>query len=473
MAAASLSWRGSWALGRAGLRAWRGRRSPHCAGSGISLYFLKDQSQQVRIFPACLYGNDSALDHILGIGNEEPVCLVGQHPPAVSAFKAEQDNLLGHQPDQPDNPKALRIAIIGAPNAGKSTLSNQLLGRKVLPVSKKVHTTRRNAQGIITKEDTQLVILDTPGLITPVKAKRHHLEKPLLCDPFKSLRNADLVLVLVDISDHYTRNRLHPQVLKCLSHFPDLPSILVLNKVDLLKNKVLLLDLVTELTEGVVDGKKLKVKSLAKPDSSAADKPPEVTQAPESSSPKPGHLQAHQRPQAGSDSDAQAGDVAEDVDPTPDPTKESTKKQREKAPKGWPRFQEIFMLAATNRDEVETLKRYLLKQAKPGPWEFHSEVLTSQTPLEVCENIVREKVLEYLPEEVPYTVTQRTEVWEEGPSGELIILQTLVVQKETHVKMLIGPRGLLISKIAQEAGHDLMNAFLCDVRLKLCVQLKK
>lgn len=45
-------------------------------------------------------------------------------------------------------------------------------------------------------------------------------------------------------------------------------------------------------------------------------------------------------------------------------------------------------------------------QAKPGPWEFHSEVLTSQSPQEICYNIVREKLLEYLPEEVPYTVDQ-------------------------------------------------------------------
>jgi len=45
-------------------------------------------------------------------------------------------------------------------------------------------------------------------------------------------------------------------------------------------------------------------------------------------------------------------------------------------------------------------------QAKPGPWEFHSRVLTSQSPHEICDNIIREKILEYLPLEVPYGVTQ-------------------------------------------------------------------
>uniref|UniRef100_H9GG22 Uncharacterized protein n=1 Tax=Anolis carolinensis TaxID=28377 RepID=H9GG22_ANOCA len=76
---------------------------------------------------------------------------------------------------------------------------------------------------------------------------------------------------------------------------------------------------------------------------------------------------------------------------------------------------------------------YLLTQAKPGPWKFHSEVLTDQSPREICRNIIREKLLEYLPEEVPYNVHQRTEVWEEGPGGELVILQNLEVQKERHV----------------------------------------
>lgn len=55
-------------------------------------------------------------------------------------------------------------------------------------------------------------------------------------------------------------------------------------------------------------------------------------------------------------------------------------------------------------------QQYLLAQAKPGPWEFHSGVLTSQTPEEICANKIREKLLEYLPEEVPYGVQQ---VWME------------------------------------------------------------
>uniref|UniRef100_A0A8C0UCI4 GTPase Era, mitochondrial n=1 Tax=Cyanistes caeruleus TaxID=156563 RepID=A0A8C0UCI4_CYACU len=315
----------------------------------------------------------------------------------------------------------LRIAIIGAPNAGKSTLSNQLLGRKVFPVSKKVHTTRCKARGVITHEDTQLVSPGDKG------QDLHNLDETMLTDPWDSMKHADLVLVLVDVSDHWTRNSLSKEVLKCLSQFPHIPSVLVLNKVDILKKKFLLLEIITDLTEGIVNGKKLEVKSAVKQDSSSS---------------------------------------------IPGPPFGQEKNQAQEDIKGWPHFQEIFMLAALHGEEVDTLKRYLLMQAKPGPWEFHSDVLTNQSPQEICDNIIREKVLEYLPLEVPYGVTQVGRLWEEGECGELLIMQSLLVPRESHKRMLIGRGGKVISRIAQEAGQDLMNVFLCDVRLKLKVEVK-
>ncbi|NXN32480.1 ERAL1 GTPase, partial [Nycticryphes semicollaris] len=388
----------------------------------------------------------------------------------------EQDCLLRNQPDQPQNPKVLRIAIIGAPNAGKSTLANQLLGRKVFPVSRKVHTTRCKARGVITYEDTQLIILDTPGLTSPFKAKRHKLDEAMLTDPWESMKHADLVLVLVDVSDHWTRNSLSKEVLKCLSEFPEIPSVLVLNKVDLLKKKFILLELVNELTEGIVNGRKLEASSAFKHNSSPSAKSSlqiTWTSPPENRGHEPHCLQEADPVQEGCSLD-NSGDMSASE------SKLVTEGQEPKCcgprdlknMKGWPRFQEIFMLAALCGEEVDTLKRYLLMQAKPGPWEFHSEVLTSQSPQKICNNIIREKILEYLPLEVPYGVTQVTEMWEEGASGELLIVQNLLVPRKSHMMMLIGRRGKVISRIAQEAGQDLMNVFLCDVRLKLKVDVK-
>ncbi|XP_065588302.1 GTPase Era, mitochondrial [Cyrtonyx montezumae] len=421
-------------------------------------------------------GSGSALGHILGIPGERPTPALGQHPPPVAPSREEQARLLRGRPDQPQEPKVLRIAILGAPNAGKSTLCNQLLGRKVFAVSKKVHTTRCKARGVITREDTQLIILDTPGLTSPLKAKRHKLEAAMLTDPWDSMKHADLVLVLVDVSDHWTRNSLSLEVLKCLSHFPQIPSVLVLNKVDLLKKKSILLGLITELTEGIVNGKKLKVRSEFERNSSSPAKAVlKVTQAPPPESraqESPCHLETdkpQERCSLDNSSDLKASESSLVTEAQGQkPYKYGDLKNR----KGWPHFQDIFMLAAVRGEEVDTLKRYLFMQAKPGPWEYHSEVLTSQSPQEICGNIIREKILEYLPLEVPYGVTQVTELWEEGPSGETVIVQKLVVPRKSHKLMLIGRRGAVIRRIAQEASQDLMNAFLCDIHLKLKVEVK-
>nr|XP_009936578.1 PREDICTED: GTPase Era, mitochondrial [Opisthocomus hoazin] len=389
----------------------------------------------------------------------------------------EQDRLLRHRPDQPQNPKVLRIAIIGAPNAGKSTLSNQLLGRKVFPVSQKVHTTRCKAKGVVTYEDTQLIILDTPGLTSHFKAKRHKLDEAMLTDPWDSMKHADLVLVLVDVSDHWTRNCLSKEVLQCLSRFPQIPSVLVLNKVDLLKKKFILLELVTDLTEGIVNGKKLEVASAFKHNSSSSAKSPlQIAKAspPENRAPESHCLREADQAREGSSldnsSDVRASESSLATEEAEGPKRYGPRDL--KTMKGWPCFQEIFMLAARRGEEVDTLKQYLLMQAKPGPWEFHSGVLTSQSPQEICDNIIREKILEYLPLEVPYGVIQVTEMWEEGPSGELVIMQNLLVPRKSHMMMLIGRGGKVISRIAQEAGQDLMNVFLCDVCLKLKVKVK-
>ncbi|XP_040982831.1 GTPase Era, mitochondrial isoform X2 [Aquila chrysaetos chrysaetos] len=401
---------------------------------------LESCAPRATVLPVRWSGSSSGLGSILGIPAEKPSNALGQHPPPVATSKEEQARLVQDRPDQPQNPKVLRIAIIGAPNAGKSTLSNQLLGRKVFPVSKKVHTTRCKARGVVTYEDTQLIILDTPGLTSPFKAKRHKLDKAMLTDPWDSMKHADLVLVLVDVSDHWTRNSLSKEVLKCLSQFPQIPSVLVLNKVDLLKNKFILLELVTELTEGIVNGKKLEVRSAFKHNSSSSAKSPlQITQGSplENRDPESHCLQETDQAQEGSSldntSDMRASESSLVTEEAEGPKCSGPRDL--KNTKGWPCFQEIFMLAARHGEEVDTLKRYLLMQAKPGPWEFHSGVLTSQSPQEICDNIIREKVLEYLPLEVPYGVVQVTEMWEEGPSGELLIVQNLLVPRKSHMPL--------------------------------------
>ncbi|XP_018417540.1 PREDICTED: GTPase Era, mitochondrial [Nanorana parkeri] len=413
----------------------------------------KQEPLRTHNFAACLHGKDSAFGSLLGVSREQPAEeYLTPQAPAVSFNKADQDSLLKHTPNQPEDPKILKIAIIGAPNAGKSTLSNQLLGRKLFPVSSKVHTTRCQAQGVVTGGNTQLILLDTPGMVNAIKVKRHNLEKSLQEDPWESVKLADVVLVLVDVSVKWMRSSLHLEVLKCLSQNSAIPSILVLNKVDLLKDKGSLLEITNTLTEGVVNGKKAHVHSAI----SGRRKG------------KKGEAEANSFEESeGSIIPDATSDIPADL-----LTKGKTKhKDLQKV--GWAHFQEVFMLSAIHGGEVDTLKRYLMTLAKPGEWLFHSDVVTTQSPQEICDNIIREKLLEYLPQEIPYGITQVTNLWEEGSSGELVIMQTLLVAKENHAKLVVGAGGQAINKITNEAGQDLMNAFLCDVRLRLTVKFKK
>ncbi|KAG5283990.1 hypothetical protein AALO_G00021740 [Alosa alosa] len=420
--------------------------------TGSSTLRLRTNRQTVFHFtPACSIASGVILDRLVKAKATDTNDGLGLRPTAVPPEPAEHLSLLLRHPDQPENPRLIRVAVVGAPNAGKSTLTNQLLGRKVFAVSKKVHTTRSRALGVFTEDDTQIILLDTPGLTTPAKAKRHQLEDSLLVDPSNSLQEADLVVVLVDVSDKWTRNRLDFEVLKCLAQYPHIPAVLVLNKVDLLKSKAMLLDLTAELTEGVVNGKSIRVKgSTAAATTSAVQKRGNVEE------PDP----TGKRP-------------AEPVTGDHNPRNLSKEEQRKlRSQRGWPHFKDVFMVSALDGEDVETLMRYFMVEAKPGSWLYHSEVLTDQSPEEMCTNTIREKLLEYLPQEVPYTMTQRIELWNELESGALVISVKLYVKKDGHMKMVIGSGGQLISKIAREAGEDLAQIFLRDVQLKITAKVK-
>uniref|UniRef100_A0A8C5GQT0 GTPase Era, mitochondrial n=1 Tax=Gouania willdenowi TaxID=441366 RepID=A0A8C5GQT0_GOUWI len=395
--------------------------------------------------PACFITSEAFLDRLMK-GKEARANDNYHHPASVPADQGEQLSLLLRQPDQPDNAKILKVAIIGAPNAGKSTLSNQLLGRKVFAVSKKVHTTRSRALGVLTERDTQIILLDTPGLTTAQKVKRHHLEKSLLVDPWTAVKEADLMVVLVDVSDRWMCSRLDFEVMKCLAQHPNIPAILVLNKVDLVKAKDRLLDITAQLTCGMVNGHRIRIRPVIKPP------------------------WAKKRQDTPLDMDSSVLDNP--VETKSGMNKEQLNELRSQL--GWPNFKDVFMLSCVDKESVETLKHYFLLAAKPGVWQYHSEVLTDQRPEDVCTNIIREKLLEYLPEEVPYSVTQSIDLWqEEEEEGGIDIFVKLYTKKESHMKMVIGVAGQMVARIAQEAGEDLSRVYLQEVRLKLSVKLRK
>ncbi|XP_008305123.1 GTPase Era, mitochondrial [Stegastes partitus] len=400
--------------------------------------------------PACFITSEAFLNRLMKGKAAEADGNIYRLPASVPPDSGEQLSLLLRHPDQPENSKVLKVAILGAPNAGKSTLTNQLLGRKVFAVSKKVHTTRSRALGVLTENDTQIILLDTPGLTTPSKVKRHQLEKSLLMDPWSTVKEADLMVIMVDVADRWMCSRLDFEVQKCLAQHRHIPAVLVLNKVDLVKAKDRLLDITAVLTCGIVNGRRMRVRPVIKPP------------------------WAEKRPTTDSeltlDEDNTVPNNSSD-EPNAALSKEQLKELRSQ--QGWPHFKDVFMLSSVDREDVETLKTYFMVAAKPGSWQYHSEVLTDQSPEDVCTNTIREKLLQYLPQEVPYSLTQSIELWQDGDDGELDISVKLYTKKETHMKMVIGAAGQMVAQIAREAGEDLSKVYMREVRLKLSVKLRK
>jgi GTP-binding protein Era len=125
------------------------------------------------------------------------------------------------------------VALIGAPNAGKSTLVNRLVGAKVSIVTHKVQTTRAIVRGIATRGQTQIVLVDTPGIFAP----RRKLDEAMVTTAWGGAKDADLVLVLVD-----AEYGLKGDPLALLERVGEVrqPKILVVNKIDRVKRETLL-----------------------------------------------------------------------------------------------------------------------------------------------------------------------------------------------------------------------------------------
>ncbi|HYW17149.1 MAG TPA: GTPase Era [Allosphingosinicella sp.] len=133
------------------------------------------------------------------------------------------------------------VAVVGAPNAGKSTLVNALVGQKVAIVSPKAQTTRTRLMGIAIQSEAQLLLLDTPGIFEP----KRRLDRAMVAAAWAGTADADLIALVVDSKTGLFR-RLE-EMLDTLKNRRE-PKILVLNKVDVVKKEVLL-DLAARLGE--------------------------------------------------------------------------------------------------------------------------------------------------------------------------------------------------------------------------------
>ncbi|ABA05177.1 GTP-binding protein Era [Nitrobacter winogradskyi Nb-255] len=125
------------------------------------------------------------------------------------------------------------VALIGAPNVGKSTLVNALVGSKVTIVSRKVQTTRALIRGIVIENNAQIILVDTPGIFVP----KRRLDRAMVSTAWSGAHDADLVCVLLD-----ARAGIDEEADAILTKLAGVahPKILVLNKIDLVRREKLL-----------------------------------------------------------------------------------------------------------------------------------------------------------------------------------------------------------------------------------------
>ena len=126
------------------------------------------------------------------------------------------------------------VAILGAPNAGKSTLVNRAVGQKVSIVSPKVQTTRSRVLGIVTEGATQIVLIDTPGIFAP----RRRLDRAMVAAAWGGAADADAVVLIVDAA----QRSVDEETLGIIAGLKKQKrqAILVLNKIDIVKREKLL-----------------------------------------------------------------------------------------------------------------------------------------------------------------------------------------------------------------------------------------
>ncbi|XP_058464734.1 GTPase Era, mitochondrial [Malaya genurostris] len=315
--------------------------------------------------------------------------------------------------------KLIKVAIIGVPNAGKSTLINHLIEHRVCPTSMKVHTTRKTARAIQNRAESQLVLFDTPGLVGEREIKKHQLGSNFVSACRHALHNSQLIGVVHDVSNSWTRNTLNPILLKVLKDHAHIPSFLILNKIDTLKSKRVLLDVVRNVTNNQLES--IKNYNFKKRKSEAQN--------------------------------AEA-------------------KCKSKIDEGWSHFTEIFMVSAITGDGLKEIMNFIYSLAKPGQWEHLADENTDQNPEEMIIQSVRARLLDYLPQEIPYLLQTELEFYE-NIKGKIFASTVVTCPNERLERLVCGERNGKLRQITERVTSDLIETFSVPVSLTIVTRVQK
>ncbi|GIY22568.1 GTPase Era, mitochondrial [Caerostris darwini] len=374
--------------------------------------------------------NDGEYHSKIDLKSSNPIHVNKKIPVAIDEF----ERIKSLKPCQPENPHLLKVSILGEPNVGKSTLTNKLVKWKVCAVSRKVHTTRRKASAIFVEDNKQIVFLDTPGFVSPELSKKHNLEASFVMDPVRSIMDADIIAVVVDISNKWINNRINQDVLQLLQDYKEKKSILILNKIDAMKSKSRMPSLLKILTNNTADD--ILYSSI----------------------------------QLNNSEDNISNKKTEDTKENPENIARSKSSVLKETGKGWPLFSKVFTVSALKNIGIDDLRNYLLNEALPKEWMYHDCVVTDQHPHALAITILREKLLEYLPEEIPYILDLQIYKWNILNTGSPEIGIKIKCHNSRHKRFVIGPAGKHISLCVEKYRNALKEAFKKDILVHINVE---
>ncbi|AQK40988.1 GTP-binding protein ERG [Zea mays] len=286
---------------------------------------------------------------------------------------------------------SLSVGIVGAPNAGKSSLTNTMVGTKVAAVSRKTNTTTHEILGVLTKGNTQICFFDTPGLMLGHHGFPYRDVTVRVESAWSSINLYDLLIVMFDVNRHL--NLPDSRVIKLIKRFgtevnPNQRRILCMNKVDLVEDKKDLLKVAKEF---------------------------------------------------------------EDL----------------------PGYERYFMVSGLKGKGVKDLIQYLMDQAVRRPWDEEPTVMTEEVMKTISLEVVREKMLHHIHQEIPYVIEHRLMGWKELKDGSLRVEQHFIAPKQSQRQILVGKNGSKIGRIGIEANEELRSIFKRDVHLILQVRVAK
>ncbi|KHJ88412.1 hypothetical protein OESDEN_11794 [Oesophagostomum dentatum] len=349
--------------------------------------------------------------------------------------------------------RALEVAVIGAPNVGKSLLTNQLVRAAVSSVSSKMDTTTQNVEAVLTEDNVQLVVCDSPGTIGLRHAKEtmgRSQDDIILTGPELALQRAEHVLVVQDATA--TGDYIHHRVMHLLHRHSHIPSSLVINKVDLVSRRSDLLELTRILTNGRVAGAPIKT------DDKVIGRLGTASSA----------LRLHDDSITLQDEAWQEQFRKLIAKPTHKVSYSETKRLFMNV-RGWSNFDAVFFVSSLTGEGIEPLRDHLKKLSQERKWRMDEMAVTTKNPQQICIDSVRAALLDTTPSNVAYKLKPRISEWKE--EGEVLqIVVEINCDKERIGRLLVGKGGRRIAEIGKRVNDHMHSLFARQLFVRILVK---